>query len=45
MLEDMLVKVLKKVESTNVGVKELKTNLSNMSHLVYSHLTSIKKLE
>lgn len=30
-MEDMMVKLLKEVESTNVGVTEMKSNLSLMS--------------
>jgi len=44
-LEDKLAKVLQKVESTDVGVKEMKGDFSSMSQLVDSHTTSIKKIE
>lgn len=44
-VEDMLAKVLKWVESTDFGVKKIKVDLSNMSHLVDSNSTSIKQLE
>uniref|UniRef100_M1DYF4 Integrase core domain containing protein n=1 Tax=Solanum tuberosum TaxID=4113 RepID=M1DYF4_SOLTU len=41
----MLAKVLQKVESTNVEVKEMKSDFSSMSQLVDSHTTSIKSTE
>ncbi|XP_015162309.1 uncharacterized protein [Solanum tuberosum] len=44
-LEDMLAKVLQKVESTDVGVSEMKGDFSSMSQLVDSHTTSIKQIE
>ncbi|KAK4721306.1 hypothetical protein R3W88_011539 [Solanum pinnatisectum] len=44
-LEDMLAKVLQKVESTDVGVKEMKSDFSSMSQLVDSYTTSIKQIE
>lgn len=44
-MEDMLVKVLQRVESTNSGVKKMKGDLSNMSQIVDSHSTFIKQLE
>ncbi|XP_049354638.1 uncharacterized protein LOC125819190 [Solanum verrucosum] len=44
-LEDMMAKVLQKVESTDVGVKKMRGDFSSMSQLVDSHTTSIKKIE
>lgn len=44
-MENMLVKVLQRMESTDSRVKELKSDLSNMNQLVDSHSTSIKQLE
>ncbi|XP_015160357.1 uncharacterized protein [Solanum tuberosum] len=44
-LEDMMAKVLQKVESTNAGVKEMRGDFSSMSQLVDSHTTSIKQIE
>lgn len=41
-IEKILTKVLKKVESTKAGVKELKGYMSNMNKLVDSYSTSIK---
>ncbi|KAK4709685.1 hypothetical protein R3W88_004198 [Solanum pinnatisectum] len=41
----MLAKVLQKVESTDAGVKEMKSDFSSMSQLVDSHTTSIKQIE
>lgn len=40
-----MAKVLKSMESTDVGVKGIKNSLSLMSQLVDSHSTSIKQLE
>lgn len=37
--------MLKKVESTDGGIKEIHGDKSNMSQLVDSHSTTIKKLE
>jgi len=44
-LEDMMAKVLQKVESTDAGVKEMRGDFSSMSQLVDSHTTSIKQIE
>ncbi|KAK4733818.1 hypothetical protein R3W88_008079 [Solanum pinnatisectum] len=44
-LEDMMAKVLQKVESTDVGVKEMRGDFSSTSQLVDSHTTSIKNIE
>lgn len=44
-LEEMVTQVLEKVESTKTGVKELKSDVLKMNHLVESHSTSIKHLE
>lgn len=44
-MEEMLAKVLKRVKSTDFGVKELKGDLSSMSQLVDLHFTFIKQLE
>ncbi|XP_049375590.1 uncharacterized protein LOC125840657 [Solanum verrucosum] len=44
-MEEMLAKMLQKVESTDAGIKEMKSNFSSMSQLVDSHTTSIKQLE
>ncbi|XP_015159982.1 uncharacterized protein [Solanum tuberosum] len=41
----MLANVIQKVESTDEGVKEMKSDFSSMSQLVDSHTTSIKKIE
>ncbi|KAK4724715.1 hypothetical protein R3W88_027494 [Solanum pinnatisectum] len=44
-LEDMLAKVLQKVESTDAVVKEMKGDFSSMIQLVDSHTTFIKQIE
>ncbi|XP_049369931.1 uncharacterized protein LOC125834820 [Solanum verrucosum] len=44
-LEDMMAKVLQKVESTDAGVKEMRGDFPSMSQLVDSHTTSIKQIE
>lgn len=44
-MEEILFKVLKRVKSTNSGVKEMGSDLSNMSQLVNSHSTFIKQLK
>ncbi|XP_049364346.1 uncharacterized protein LOC125829127 [Solanum verrucosum] len=44
-LEDMMAKVLQKIESTDAGVKEMRGDFSSMSQLVDSHTTPIKKIE
>lgn len=44
-MEDMLSKVLKMVDSTYSGVKEMRSDLYNMSKLVNSYSTLIKELE
>uniref|UniRef100_M1DN90 Integrase core domain containing protein n=1 Tax=Solanum tuberosum TaxID=4113 RepID=M1DN90_SOLTU len=41
----MLAKVLQKVESSDVGVNEMKGDLSSMSELVDLYTTSIKQIE
>ncbi|KAK4712760.1 hypothetical protein R3W88_007273 [Solanum pinnatisectum] len=41
----MLAKVLQKVELTDAGVKEMKSDFSSMSQLVDSHTSSIKQNE
>ncbi|XP_015170077.1 uncharacterized protein [Solanum tuberosum] len=41
----MTAKVLQKVESTDAGVKEMRSDFSSMSQLVDSHTTSIKQIE
>lgn len=41
-MEDMMAKLLKRVESINVRVREMKTDLLTMSQLVDSHSTFIK---
>ncbi|XP_015166979.1 uncharacterized protein [Solanum tuberosum] len=40
-----MAKVLQMVESTDVGVKEMRGDFSSMSQLVDSHTTSIKQIE
>lgn len=37
-----MAKLLKRVEATNTGVAEMKSDLSLMNSLVDSHFTSIK---
>ncbi|PHT29040.1 hypothetical protein CQW23_31360 [Capsicum baccatum] len=44
-LEDMMAKLLKGVEATNMGITEVKNDLSSMKQLVDSHSTSIRQLE
>lgn len=44
-MEDIIVELLKGVESTDDGVREIKSNLSTMSQLVYSYSTTIKHLD
>jgi hypothetical protein len=44
-MEDMMAKLLKGVEATNAGVKEVIDDLASMKQLVDSHSTSIKQLE
>lgn len=44
-MENMLAKVLQRVESTDSGDKEMNCDVSNMSQLVDSHSTSIKHVE
>ncbi|XP_015162333.1 uncharacterized protein [Solanum tuberosum] len=44
-LEDILAKLLQKVESTDVGVNEMKGDFSSMSQLVDSHTISIKQIK
>ncbi|KAK4708460.1 hypothetical protein R3W88_029385 [Solanum pinnatisectum] len=44
-LEDMMAKVLQKIESTDAGVKEIRGDFSSMSQFVNSHTTSIKQIE
>ncbi|KAH0716567.1 hypothetical protein KY290_012724 [Solanum tuberosum] len=44
-LEGMLAKVLQNVESTDAGVKEMKSDFSSMRQLVDSHTTPIKQIE
>lgn len=43
--KDMLNKVMKRVESTNLGVKLMKSELFSMGELGDSHSPSIKKFE
>ncbi|PHT34449.1 hypothetical protein CQW23_26249 [Capsicum baccatum] len=44
-MEDMMAKLLKGVEATSAGVKEVIDDLSSMKQLVDSHSTSIKQIE
>ncbi|PHT34311.1 hypothetical protein CQW23_26111 [Capsicum baccatum] len=44
-LKDMMAKLLKGVEATNMGVTEVVNDLSSMKQLVDSHSTAIKQLE
>lgn len=44
-MEAMMANLLKGVESTYVGVKEMKSDLFTMSQLVDSHSTTITQLE
>ncbi|MCD7461686.1 hypothetical protein HAX54_046820 [Datura stramonium] len=37
--------IMKKLDSTKLGIKEISKELSSLIQLVYSHSTSIKKLE
>lgn len=41
----MMSRVMKKVDSTEIAVKEMRGELSSLSQLVDSHSTSIKQLE
>ncbi|PHT58561.1 hypothetical protein CQW23_00924 [Capsicum baccatum] len=44
-MEEMMAKLLKRVEVTNTGVTEVVNDLSSMKQLVDSHSTAIKQLE
>ena len=44
-MEEMIEKLLKGVEATNLGVTTMKSEFSTLSQLVSSHSTSIKQLE
>ncbi|PHT45082.1 hypothetical protein CQW23_14240 [Capsicum baccatum] len=44
-MEDMMAKLLKGVEATNLGVTEVKNDLSLINQLVDSNSTAIKQLE
>lgn len=44
-MESMMAKLLKVVESSNAGAKEMRSALLTMIQLVDSHSTSIKHLE
>ncbi|PHT51794.1 Cytochrome c oxidase subunit 3 [Capsicum baccatum] len=44
-MDDMMAKLLKGVEATNAGVKEVIDDLSSMKQLVDSHSTSIRQIE
>lgn len=41
-MEDIFVKVLRRVEPTNASIMEIYANISNVSYLVDSHSTSVK---
>lgn len=41
----MMAKVLQRVKSTELGVKEMKSEISNIRQLVDSYSTCVKQLE